>query len=182
MTHILVVDDEPALRNVVQHMLSSHGYHVEVAENANRVERELQARKVRGLTQDLPPLPDFSRFHDAFRGSLKDGDMRSAYFLAADEENCHYLPLDSPELDRELSGTDAPVSSKFVIPYPPGFPLLVPGQIVTPDIVEYMRKLDVKEIHGYQQELGLRLFKKEVLERRMAAERRLAEATEGGGS
>ena len=45
-----------------------------------------------------------------------------------------------------------------MVPYPPGFPILVPGQLVSPQIVEFMRKLDVKEVHGYRRELGLAVF------------------------
>ena len=51
------------------------------------------------------------------------------------------------------------VSANFVIPYPPGFPIMVPGQVISPEIIEFMRKLDVKEIHGYQASLGLELLK-----------------------
>jgi arginine decarboxylase len=50
-----------------------------------------------------------------------------------------------------------------VIPYPPGFPIMVPGQVITPETIEFMRKLDVKEIHGYQAALGLQLIKPERL-------------------
>ncbi len=41
------------------------------------------------------------------------------------------------------------VSANFVIPYPPGFPIMVPGQVITREIIDFMRKLDVKEIHGF---------------------------------
>lgn len=132
----------------------------EAHENASAAERALVARKVESLVKDLPPLPDFSRFHEVFRdvAATPDGDIRAAYFLAGDEENCEYLRLDDPALDRRLASGEDLVSAKFVIPYPPGFPILVPGQVVSSEIVEFMRKLDVKEIHGYQPELGLRVF------------------------
>ena len=39
------------------------------------------------------------------------------------------------------------VSATFIIPYPPGFPILVPGQVASPEIIEFIRRLDVKEIH-----------------------------------
>jgi arginine decarboxylase len=142
----------------------------EAAENAHPAERRLQAQKVQALTKDLPPLPDFSRFHALFlqdgdqTRDLGDGDLRRAYFMANQEENCEYMGLNSPELEAAMSAGRELVSSKFIIPYPPGFPLLVPGQILTRGILEFMRKLDVKEIHGYQPELGLRLFKEEVLD------------------
>ncbi|HEX3370445.1 MAG TPA: hypothetical protein VHS56_12765, partial [Candidatus Cybelea sp.] len=50
------------------------------------------------------------------------------------------------------------VSANFVIPYPPGFPIMVPGQVITADTIEFMRKLDVKEIHGYNAAQGLKLI------------------------
>ena len=42
------------------------------------------------------------------------------------------------------------VSTSFVIPYPPGFPILVPGPGHPQEILAFMRALDVKEIHGYR--------------------------------
>jgi len=55
------------------------------------------------------------------------------------------------------------VSATFVTPYPPGFPILVPGQIISREILQFMRALDGKEIHGYRPELGLRVFTEKVL-------------------
>ena len=56
------------------------------------------------------------------------------------------------------------VASTFVTPYPPGFPVLVPGQIVSEEIIKFMIVLDVSEIHGYRADLGLRVFKEKVLD------------------
>ena len=50
-----------------------------------------------------------------------------------------------------------------MIPYPPGFPIMVPGQVIKADTIEFMRKLDVKEIHGYDANLGLKLISPAVL-------------------
>ncbi len=64
-----------------------------------------------------------------------------------------------------MEGGEEVVSASFVIPYPPGFPILVPGQVVSPEILAFMRALDVSEIHGYRPELGLRVFTAEALKR-----------------
>ena len=64
------------------------------------------------------------------------------------------------------------VSANFVIPYPPGFPIMVPGQVITADTITFMRKLDVKEIHGYQAAQGIKLIKPAALQARTAAEDR----------
>src|SRR5438552_3644015 len=122
--------------------------------------------RVKSLVTDVPDLPNFSRFHDAFRenprGKTNEGDMRTPFFLAYDAENCTHVKLNSKEID-DLVRRGQAVSAKFVIPYPPGFPIMVPGQVITKETIEFMRKLDVKEIHGYQAALGLELIKPEKL-------------------
>ena len=40
------------------------------------------------------------------------------------------------------------ISANFVTPYPPGFPILVPGQIVNKEAINFLIQLDTKEIHG----------------------------------
>jgi arginine decarboxylase len=140
-------------------------------EDAGRVESLIMKKRIKSLSVDLPPLPDFSYFHPAFcPGSSKpiltpEGDMRSAFFLAYDVENCDYIPIDKDSIDEAMSAGRALVSATFVTPYPPGFPILVPGQVVSQEILEFMRALDVKEIHGYEPEFGLQLFTDEALKR-----------------
>jgi len=136
-------------------------------ENASRMERKVFDQAVKSLTLEGPALPHFSGFHPAFQKfnsqMTQDGDIRTAYFRGYEDDDCEYLDIETmtdAEVDH-LSGDD--VSAVFVIPYPPGFPMLVPGQVVTPGIVHYLRKLDVKEIHGYRSDLGLRIFKRKVL-------------------
>ncbi|HFD40935.1 MAG TPA: decarboxylase, partial [Anaerolineae bacterium] len=125
--------------------------------------------RVYSLMEDVPELPDFSAFHDAFRddpaSATQEGHIREAYFMANDAANCEYLKLFSKEVDRRLEEGPPLVSAKFVVPYPPGFPILVPGQIITREIIDFMRKLDVKEIHGFNAARGLELFTTEALAR-----------------
>ncbi|MGI9514765.1 MAG: aminotransferase class I/II-fold pyridoxal phosphate-dependent enzyme [Anderseniella sp.] len=147
----------------------------ELLDDASKMERLSFERRVKNLMEDLPPLPDFSRFHDAFRADqiTPEGDMRSAFFLSYDENNCDYLDLhdDGPaNADRDI------VSASFIIPYPPGFPILVPGQVISQEILAFMRALDVNEIHGYRPDLGLRVFTDEALVRH--ASKHLSEAAE----
>lgn len=84
--------------------------------------------------------------------------MRSAFFAAYREKQCEHLKLFGPELDKRLKEGPELVSANFVIPYPPGFPIMVPGQVVNAETIQFMRKLDVKEIHGYTAALGLKLL------------------------
>ena len=130
-------------------------------------EQEAFAARVKSLMTDVPDLPNFSRFQDAFRENPKapsnEGHMRPAFFMAYDEANCEYLKLAGKEIDDRLKNGPELVSANFVIPYPPGFPIMVPGQVITLETITFMRKLDVKEIHGYNAAQGLKLIKPSVL-------------------
>jgi arginine decarboxylase len=132
--------------------------------------------RVRSLMTDVPDLPNFSRFHDVFRddpaGTSNEGHMREAFFMAYDQANCEFVKLNSPEIDERLKNGPDLVSANFVIPYPPGFPIMVPGQVITRDTITFMRKLDVKEIHGYHALQGLKLLKPSALAAHGAAKRR----------
>ena len=137
----------------------------DLLDDASKMEKRSFENRVAALIEHVPPLPDFSRFHDAFRagGDTPEGDIRTAYFLAYDEDKCDYLALDDGLMKRLESGEEL-VSTSFIIPYPPGFPILVPGQVISPEILQFMRALDVSEIHGYRADLGLRVFTKEALD------------------
>jgi arginine decarboxylase len=121
--------------------------------------------RIHSLTNDVPPLPDFSRFHESFQAvpNVPGGDLREAYFLACGENNVEYAMLH--ECAAMLAEGREPVSASFVIPYPPGFPVLVPGQVVSSAIVAFLQALDVKEIHGYRADLGLKIFTRATLDR-----------------
>lgn len=136
----------------------------DLLDDASKMERRSFERRVKSLVDDVPPLPDFSRFHTAFRsGDTPEGDIRNAFFLAYDEDNCDYVEL-CDGLLKQLEDGEELVSASFIIPYPPGFPILVPGQVISREILAFMRALDVSEIHGYRPDLGLRIFTTEALE------------------
>jgi len=133
-------------------------------EGAGAAELAIHRKRVNALTSDMPELPAFSHFHPVFRPhpDTPEGDMRSAYFLNYDEENREYIMLDDA-LEQVRGGREL-VSTTFVVPYPPGFPVLVPGQVMSPEILEFMQKLDVTEVHGYRPELGLSVYTEKALE------------------
>ncbi len=142
----------------------------ELLDDASMMEKRGFEKRVANLMHDLPPLPDFSRFHDGFRTdqATAEGDIRSAFFLSYDEKNCDYLELDGSVKAAMESGREV-VSASFIIPYPPGFPILVPGQVVSKEILAFMRALDVSEIHGYREDLGLRVFTQDALKQQVKA-------------
>jgi arginine decarboxylase len=137
----------------------------EQSEDLSPVERRLYQQRVNSLTHDNPPLPNFSRFHDFFRdnpaGDTRDGDLRKAFFMSYKDEFCEYVKLNG--LRRLIANGRDVVSAMFVIPYPPGFPVLVPGQVISEEIMAFMQALDTREIHGYRPELGFRVFTEKSL-------------------
>ena len=152
-------------------------YLVDVLANiAGRVEERLSTESSQGLSRHVarvdsllngPALPNFSCFHPAFGpadGATTEGDLRAAFFLAYDDRCTHWVPLSPQTLGQIQEGREL-VSATFVIPYPPGFPILVPGQVMSPEIIAYLLALDVKEIHGYHPTYGLRVFTEAALDR-----------------
>jgi arginine decarboxylase len=118
-------------------------------------ERSRFEQTVRRLTARAAVQPDFSGFHPVFRdrGGDEDtpegtgeGDVRRAFYLSYDDTNCEYLT--GEEIEARLDAGIDVVSATFVTPYPPGFPVLVPGQVVSRQILAFIRDLDTPEIHG----------------------------------
>ena len=131
------------------------------------------ARAVLKQTSPCAPLPDFSGFHPAFldrqAGAAGDGDhltpegdVRRAFFLSYDDTRCEYLQAD--EVGQRMEAGQQVVSATFVTPYPPGFPVLVPGQLFSAEILEFMCSLDTPEVHGYDPQAGYRVYTGKALE------------------
>ncbi|MGO7755349.1 aminotransferase class I/II-fold pyridoxal phosphate-dependent enzyme [Rhizobium ruizarguesonis] len=140
----------------------------ERARNFSKIERSIHDDKVRSLTLQQP-LPRFSSFHQVFRPNMEtgDGDMGLANDLAMEDDNCEYLqPADA---ERAISGGRVVVSASLVVPYPPGTPILMPGQVIDIPTLNYLGALDVREIHGFEHELGLWIFREETLSKVLSA-------------
>ena len=130
-------------------------------------ERSRFEQRVHRLTTASAPMPDFSGFHPAFRDhtSVEDtpeGDVRRAFYLAYNDTYCEYLT--DNEIEEKLNAGVDVVSATFVTPYPPGFPVLVPGQVFSRQILSFIRDLDTLEIHGYKPEFGYRVYTEKAIE------------------
>ena len=123
-------------------------------------------QKVLSLTNPAAPLPNFSGFHPSFRPGADldtpEGDLRRAFYVAYDDALCEFLTPDEVQ-ERLDAGTEV-VSATFITPYPPGFPVLVPGQLFSQEIMAFMRSLDTKEVHGLRPDLGYRVFLDKAME------------------
>jgi len=139
-------------------------------------ERAAHERAVQRLTSPSAPLPDFSGFHSSFAGSpvrdspardnaaqdTPEGDVRRAFYLSYNDSYCEYLTPE--EAEQRVENGEQVVSTTYVTPYPPGYPVLVPGQVFSPQILAFMRSLDTPEVHGYRPDLGYRVYVDKALE------------------
>jgi arginine decarboxylase len=129
-------------------------------------QRADQEQRVLSLTNPAAPLPNFSGFHPSFRPGADvgtpEGDLRRAFYVAYDDALCEYLTPEEVQ-ERLDAGTEV-VSATFITPYPPGFPVLVPGQLFSQEIMAFMRTLDTKEVHGLRPDLGYRVFLDKAME------------------
>ncbi len=131
-------------------------------------ERSRFEQKVHRLTSDTAILPNFSGFHSAFRDptpgieQTPEGDVRRAFYLSYDDSSCEYL-TDAQVVEKLDAGIDV-VSATFVTPYPPGFPVLVPGQVFSHEILSFIRNLDTLEVHGYKPEVGYRVYTEKAID------------------
>ena len=82
--------------------------------------------------------------------------MRSAFYAGYEDSDREHVLIG--DAGRRIAKGKTLVSTAFVVPYPPGFPVLVPGQVISREILYFLAELDVKEIHGYNPDLGLSVF------------------------
>ena len=112
------------------------------------------------------PFPGQRNFHSAFLplpgGKYSALNIRDAYYRGLDASQVYFIPLSAETIKSAAAGFMF-VSASFVIPYPPGFPVLVPGQIITLEILTYFQQIRVSEIHGYSFDQGFKVFKNDCL-------------------
>jgi arginine decarboxylase len=124
------------------------------------------------------------KFHPTFlppeaRYSWRPGehcatDIRTAFYEGSLTANIDHLPITEGGLAMLQSGQPL-VCAALVTPYPPGYPLLLPGQLVTPEIFRQLLQYRGREVHGLNDDLGLRVFSQDYL--RKFSDARHARAT-----
>jgi arginine decarboxylase len=101
-------------------------------------------------------------------------DIRTAFFDGALASNIEHFPITESSM-ASLQSYQPLVSAALVTPYPPGYPLLLPGQVVTAEIFQQLLRYRGREVHGLHGELGLRVFSLNYF--RKSSEAKLAQMT-----
>lgn len=98
----------------------------------------------------LPALPRFSGFH-------ADHDLGFwAKNLGGFQRVCIEIDPCAAAASQLGQASAAYVAAAFVTPYPPGHPVLIPGQIVSQDDLDYLRGVAIHEVLGAER-VGSRL-------------------------
>ena len=112
------------------------------------------------LDDDLRPS---SQQGSGSRGSLGNSSSTTAW-CGGETRRSWLRQADDQEVEQRVENGQQVVSANFVTPYPPGYPVLVPGQVFSQEILSYMRSLDTPEVHGYRPDLGYRVYIDKALE------------------
>jgi len=78
----------------------------------------------------------------------KNNKIRDYFFRSGKAPDQPLKTISLTEIASKIKSKCQVISANFVTPYPPGFPILVPGQIVYLEIIDFLDQLDLKEIHG----------------------------------
>lgn len=141
-------------------------------ESLYHIAHQLESEPARAESEKyIVNLPQTRNYHEKFVtvqssnvNNFQAVNIRGAYYAGMKSPNVEYTLL-STELMQTVMNDTKPVSAGFVTPYPPGFPIIVPGQLITYDILLYLQNIQIKEIHGYHPEKGLKIFTAEFLTR-----------------
>jgi arginine decarboxylase len=106
--------------------------------------------------------------------------MREAFFEGYDSENIEYFTVE--KLGEVLESGQQPVGATFIVPVPPGYPMIAPGQLVTMETITFLKALNPNEILGLDPDLGVRVFKEAYFKAETPARRTAARAKKTGAS
>ncbi len=136
------------------------------------VDRLSLKKKMNPDIQKRDSMPQERQYHDRYLSKQGSGissdisisNLRLAYYDAFEKDYVEYILIDTSTLLRAESG-ETWISALFVTHYPPGFPILVPGQVINYKILFHLSKIINEEIHGYNCERGLKIFNSKILGR-----------------
>lgn len=160
---------------IIIHIGSTRGMITYLLESLSSIARDLEstirqasaahaAERRQRIDQRIshpPALPEFTSFHPFFSSPLSPatpaGNLRKAYFMSWEPGAIEYL-LPTEDASKQVDAGRIVVSAGIVTPYPPGYPVLLPGQVISADILRYLSLIKDQEIHGYDEILGLQVF------------------------
>lgn len=166
---ILIITNIGTDRSAVSHIIHAL---TEIAKeidtrvaSSHNANKQVHALQVKSLTHHGLKLPNFTHLHPSFCVTKKSiaGELRTPYYKGYNEEDCDYILLESKKLKSYLTKKTVLVSAVLITPCPPGFPVLVPGQVINKEITDFLATINPAHIIGYDPDLGIKIFKPGLL-------------------
>ena len=159
---VLFIINIGANKNNIQYLIEAL-HHI-----ANKLDNSPSLTRNKKYIADLPLTRNYhSRFIAALsskENNFQAVKLRDAYYAGLDKNNITYTPI-TTELMQQADSDTPLVSAGFITPYPPGFPIIVPGQLINIGTLKYLQNIQIKEIHGYHADQGLKTFTTDFLAR-----------------
>jgi arginine decarboxylase len=131
-------------RAIWDHFLGHHGIQPEFVESGNVLCQFTLGTTAADVERLIAAIRQFARMQPPHR----DGSIRSTSELA--ERTLREIPIVeltpreafyAPARETELESAIGAISADIVTPYPPGVPVLMPGERITAEIVEFLKNL-----------------------------------------
>lgn len=161
---VLIIIHIGSTRGMITYLLES--LRTVAEELANTIDqapdsyREKYQQRIEKSKTQHPDLPVFTKFHPVFANSSSEiagVNIREAYYRARDLGLTSYV-MPTEKIAQSIESGKIYVSAGIVTPYPPGYPILLPGQIISAKIIRYLLLVINFEIHGFDHVLGLIVF------------------------
>ncbi len=93
------------------------------------------------LKQAVEDIASSNKYINGYPESIKDIRIINPKIIIP-----IYNAFYSDKISIQLSKAEGEVSGEFIIPYPPGVPILAPGEMVTKEIIEYINNIKKEHI------------------------------------
>ncbi len=108
---------------------------------------------VTGVSSIANEKNDFNRLSKALKSIYQDGqvthikeELPEYSFMIPEMKVIPRDAIYKNKEDRPFVESGGLISGEYIIPYPPGIPLICPGEVITEELIEYVELLKSKEI------------------------------------
>lgn len=154
-------------KDITKILFSIHGYRgqelLEILHNEYRIDMEMaDPYYLLALTSIMNQEEDFNRLYEAIKTIARNSSKQDQDFKLKplpEPEMC-YTPYDAYHMESEKISLDksaARISAATIIPYPPGIPLIVPGEVLSHELLDYISwlkdlNIEISGLLGYNKD------------------------------
>lgn len=108
-------------------------------------------------------LPVKTVFHSSFLAyeGTEIGNIQKAFYMGIDHNLTECVLVE--EVFERIKSGEKIVAATLLTPEPPGYPVLIPGQIITESSIQFLLNFDKDLLIGNELDKGIKIFKSEIL-------------------